>query len=175
MSSLTNFCGWPYITEMSCVPNDHFLAFEIENGFVFLSILRQWCIYVLVSKWFKDVRNLFLFFFFFFPYFRDKEMRGKNAFEKEDFRADTHTLHLLATVNDFPMILSSEQLSSRPFQGDWWSHIWVQGSFSYGHFQPLLSLKEPKRLWFVAGSSSVHDWPTWSFLSHFTRIHIDDF
>lgn len=57
--------------------------------------------------------------FFFFPYFPDKEMRGKNAFEKEDFQADTHTLHLLATVNDFPVILSSKQFSSRPFQGDW--------------------------------------------------------
>lgn len=43
-------------------------------------------------------------------------MRRKNAFEK-DFQADTHTLHLMVTVNDFLVKLSLKQLSPKPFQG----------------------------------------------------------
>lgn len=80
MSFLTNFHGWLFITEMSCVPNDHFPAFEIENGFVIFEHFET-VIYLYTSNQVVQRRGK-PFFFFFSSYFPDKEMKERMLLEE---------------------------------------------------------------------------------------------
>lgn len=66
MSFITNYQSWPYIKEMSWVPNDHFPAFETERGSVLFESLET---VICLNNGNQVVQRHVKYFFSFFLFF----------------------------------------------------------------------------------------------------------